>query len=326
MASARHARTWRSVEAVLAFSIHMGRALSAAVCIALSCACSARPGGGAAPADEAGSSSAGSDGARAPAGGSGPSAAQGGRVGEPSGPFQPPRELREVDSGYPLVVPSAGACPAGTAPSERFTCTDVPFCYCEHVCGAGCGAGEVCAPASDPSGAAACSCHAALEATEGGCVWRGLLADGSFDDAGAWRLYAESASGSASAEIAEGKLELRVTQRCSFAWAGSVARLPASTELPEGAALVVDYRAIGEASDREAIVSARLAATSVGPLDLSGRPAVLRTCAALTDYPTLALLELYIEVYGACADPVDVELSVDDVRLEADPSCGPRAR
>ena len=304
----------------------------AGVWIATLCACSARPsdegelasdqGGG----GRGGSSAASGSASIAGGGAVGSPTPSVGSPGEPSGPPQPPRELSEVDSGYPLVVPTAGACPAGTAPSERFTCTDVPYCFCEYVCSPACGQGEVCAPSSDPSGDAACGCHAALEASEGGCAWRGLLADGSFDDPAAWRLYARSTSDNASAELTAGRLELRVTQRCGYAWAGAVARLPASTQLSEGAALVFDYRASGDASDREAVVSARLGGAGVGPLDLSGSPAVMRNCAVLAEYPRLDLLELYIETYGACADPVDIELSVDNVRLEADPSCGPRTR
>lgn len=57
----------------------------------------------------------------------------------------------------------------------------------------------------------------------------------------------------------------------------------------------------------------------------------MRHCAALGEHPRLELLELlelYIESYGACADPVDLSLSlsVDDVRLEADPGCAPQTR
>jgi hypothetical protein len=153
-----------------------------------------------------------------------------------------------------------------------------------------------------------------------------LLADGGFDDPSSWRLFARSSSESASAELTNGRLELSVTQRCGYAWGGAVARLPANTQLPDGAALVFDYRATGDASDREALASARLGGTGVGPLDLSGRPAVMRNCVVLAEYPTLELLELYVETYGACADPVDFELSVDNVRLEADPSCSVRTR
>lgn len=311
----------------------MGLPLRAGVWIALACACSARPGGDELPASEQGGAglggSASATGSAGVAGG-GPvgSAAPGAASpGEPSELPLPPRELLEVDSGYPLAVPTAGACPAGTAPSERFTCTDVPYCFCEYVCNPACGAGEVCSPASEPGGAATCGCHPALEASEGGCVWRGLLADGSFDDPAAWRLYARSASENASAEVANGRLELSVTQRCGYAWGGAAARLPASTQLPEGAALVFDYRATGDASDREASVLVRLGGTgAVEPLDLSGSPAVMRSCAVLSEFPKLDLLEFYIETYGACTDPVDFALSIDNVRLEADPRCAPRTR
>jgi len=309
----------------------MGLRRRAGVWIATLCACSARPSDEGAPApDEGGAGRGGSAAASGSANVAGGGAVGSptpsvGSPGEPSGPPQPPRELSEVDSGYPLAAPSAGACPAGTAPSERFTCTDVPYCFCEYVCNPACGSGEVCSPSSEPSGDAACGCHAALEGSEGGCVWRGLLADGSFDDPASWRLYARSTSNNASAELTAGKLELSVTQRCGYAWGGAVARLPANTQLPEGAALVFDYRATADAADREARVSARLGGTgSVEPLDLSGNPATMRHCALLLEYPKLELLEFYIETYGTCADAVDYELSVDNVRLEADPSCAPR--
>lgn len=260
----------------------------AGVWIALLGACSARPGSEG-PPPEPGQDEIGVAGAAAAAGGVGSSG--------PSVLPQPPRELTEVDPGYPLEMPIQGVCPGGTAPSERFLCTDVPYCRCEYVCSPACGAGEVCSPASDRgAGAATCGCHAALEASESGCVWRGLLADGSFDDPASWRLYARSTSETASAEVTGGRLELSVTQRCGYAWGGSVARLPASTQLPDGAALVFEYRATGDALDREATVSARLGGTgNAEALDLSGDPSVMRHCAALVEYPRLELLEFYIE-------------------------------
>jgi hypothetical protein len=301
------------------------------VCVAASCACSARPGGelagdeARAGASAAGNASSTSNGGSAAVGSSGPS---GPSAGMPSGPPQPPRELMEVDSGYPLETPVLGVCPAGTAPSERFVCTDVPYCRCEYVCSPACGAGEVCSPASAPGGAATCGCHAALDESEGGCVWRGLLEDGTLDDVTAWRLYSRSSDAdvpeNASAEVRDGRLELRVSQRCSYAWGGAVARLPASTQLPEGAALVFDYRALGVTSDDGSGIQVRLNGSGLGALDLSGRSAVMQSCVALDEYPRLALLEFEIQANGTCADEVALELSIDNVRLEAEPSCGPR--
>jgi hypothetical protein len=297
--------------------------------MALACACSARPGSEWAPSNEEGRGVGGSaaaeggvgDASTDTVGTGGPSA---GSPVAPSGPPAPPRELSEVDSGYPLVAPTRGTCPAGTAPSERFTCTDVPFCRCEYVCSPACGEGEVCMPASDAAGPATCACHAALEPSEGGCVWRGLLADPGFDDVAAWRLHAQSSSEGASAEVRDGTLELRVSQRCSYAWGGAVARLPADTELPGGAALVFEYRAVGAASDDGFGIQARLNGVGTSPLDPSGRSALLRSCVSLDVYPRLALLEFEVQALGTCAERVELGLSIDNVRLEAEPSCGPR--
>ena len=241
------------------------------------------------------------------------------------GPPRPPRELARVETGYPLLIPVDGTCPAGTAPAPAaIQCTDVPICACEYVCSPACAIGMVCGPdALDPLAPATCTCHPALEPTPEGCVWPGLLADSGFDDPAAWRLWAVSTSDSAIAELAAGRLELSITQRCAYAWAGSIARLPPRSEFPAGAALVFDYRATGNAADTNARILARL--DSLGfdvPLDLSGSPAQFRACAQLRDMPWQTLLELSIEAYGTCAERVPYSFSVDDVRLEADPSCG----
>ena len=179
-------------------------------------------------------------------------------------------------------------------------------------------------PAGAAGGAASCQCHGALEASDGGCVWRGLGPDPSFDDASSWRLYARSVSGDgAAAEVSEGRLQLSVAQRCGYAWAGTAARLPAASQLPAGAALVFDYRAASDAPDASSAIGLRLQGLQAGaPLDLSGSPAQMRRCISLPEEPRLALLELSIESNGTCAEAVSYELEVDNLRLEADPSCG----
>ena len=127
----------------------------------------------------------------------------------------------------------------------------------------------------------------------------------------------------ASAELSEGQLALNVTQRCSYAWGGTVARLPGRAQLPEGAALVFDYRAVGVAGDESAFIGFGLEGVqSAAPIDLSGRPSQMRACVGLRDDPWLTLLSFEIQANGVCAERVEYELSIDDVRLEADPSCG----
>ena len=100
--------------------------------------------------------------------------------------------------------------------------------------------------------------------------------------------------------------------------------MPATTQLPDGAALVFEYRALGAATDAGSGIYARLNGVGTSALDLSGRPAVLRSCVSLEPYPRLALLEFGVEANGTCGDRVDFELSIDNVRLEAEPDCGPR--
>ena len=291
----------------------------AGLCLAVLWACSARPGGGERLDTDEAVTGASPSSASPPGVGASPTSSA---EGSPLGPPQPPPELRSVDSGHHVVLPLGGACPAGTLPSERVQCTDVPYCACEYVCSPGCGPDEVCAPgaADDPP---ACACHGALEATESGCVWRGLVADPSFDDPTAWGFNAQSTTNAARAEVSDGRLELRITQRCSYAWGGTVARLPARAQMPDGAALVFDYTATSDVEDADPDIAFQLDEANGGtPLDRSGRPAVMRTCVALHDAPWLSVLGFQVQAFGACAPPVDIGISIDNVRLEADPSCG----
>ena len=233
--------------------------------------------------------------------------------------------LASVDPGYPLAGAVDRACPAGTRETQSFDCIyekrggPPPPCACEYVCTPGCGAGEVCTP--DDSGAVSCQCHAALEPSASGCSWSGLLQNGTFDGAQGWELQREGGGVAPVARIDAGELELSVTERCGLAWAGTTARLPARDQFPEGAALVFDYSARG------AIVSTHTFASALIDGFVAGQPlqpeenGSERRCVALRDRPWLASLEFRVQVGGVCGFPVDYALTVDNVRLEADPSC-----
>jgi hypothetical protein len=241
------------------------------------------------------------------------------------GPPSPQTARAPVDPGDALTAPVDRVCPAGTQETNDFDCLyekrggPPPPCACEYVCTPGCGAGETCAL----NGAAGtrCQCHPALEPNGGGCSWSGLLPNGNFESAQGWDLQTEGADGSAHVRIDAGQLQLSVSQRCALAWAGTTARLPARDQFPGGAALVFEYSAHGATVETHTLASALIDGFVPGLPLPAAEGATERRCAALRDRPRLASLEFRVQVGGNCGLPVDYALTVDNVRLEADPSC-----
>lgn len=230
-----------------------------------------------------------------------------------------------LDSGHALTAPVDRVCPAGTQETHEFECLyekrggPPPPCACEHVCTPGCAADERCVP--DEAGNTSCQCHPALQPSASGCSWSGLLPNDTLDGAQGWDLYTKGEEGATDARIDGGRLELSVKQHCGLAWAGTTARLPARDQFPDGAALVFEYSSRGANVEWHTLASALIDGFVPGLPLQPAEGATERRCVALRDRPWLASLEFRVQVAGACGVPVDYALSVDNIRLEADPSC-----
>jgi hypothetical protein len=230
------------------------------------------------------------------------------------GPPVGPPAFQDVDQEIPLESSTPdGACPAGTEYSGRFSPVDTPTFACEYVCSPACSTGEVCGPLASGAGNA-CTCRAAMEASASGCVWPGLIENGTFEDGASWVGWVQGASQVAAVE---GHLELRLTRRCSVAWAGALARLPPAELFPEGAALAFDYSVPGDV--RAYVKMEGLVAPELLPTSELTR---VRGCVSLTDIAWLSGLEFGLEADGLCSDVVDLRLSIDNIRFEAEPGCG----
>jgi hypothetical protein len=294
----------------------------------------------------------------APNGGAGGSTADQspGRAGVSTGPALPPpgppggvpNELLEVGAADPEPVPLEGACPAGSRPIVPEDCAipqsetqdagtsdgdqldkrgfRPPACTCEYVCSPGCSTGEVCAPEAPDSAGPTCSCHPALDPAVEGCVWTRFVDDGTFAGSSSeaepsWRLWTSGAEGASRAIVEAGRLELAVTSRCAYAWAGAVARVPARSAVSGGMALVFDYAASGGPLDSNTLLGISL----YGLVDDRAIPFTAggseRRCVQLNESPALALLQFEVSAYGACGESIDYRLTVEDVRLEPDPQC-----
>jgi len=231
--------------------------------------------------------------------------------------------LGEPNESRPEPVrPINGVCPAGTEP-DYGDCTDVPFCFCKYSCTPACDARHECQ--REASGTTnSCQCHPALTSSESACSWPGLLDNGGFDDCGGWSLIASCDQREAPiADIDAGRLVLRVPLRCMGAVATASARLPPRDEFPGGAALVFDYMAsaapASESLAEGAIVSLERA---FAVLLAVSEPTTVRLCVELGDTPLVTPLRFRMQIDGLCAERVDHELWVDNVRLEAEPGCG----
>ncbi len=272
-----------------------------------------------------------------------------GPVVPPAGPpGGVPNELIELESAVPQPEPFEGVCPAGSRAIVPEDCAVLesaapdggtsdaeqldkrgfrpPPCTCEYVCAPGCGTGEVCAPETPDSPSPTCSCHPALDRVGDGCVWTRFVADGAFDGTSSdgernWRLWTSGVEGASRAAVEGGRLELEVSSRCAYAWAGAVARVPARGALAQGVALVFDYSASGGPQDFNTGVRVSLNGLTEDrsiPFTSAGTE---RRCVTLYEDPSLAMLQFEVSVYGTCGESPDYRLTVDNVRLEPDPLC-----
>lgn len=189
----------------------------------------------------------------------------------------------------------------------------------EYVCTPRCGSGEVCAPGEADE--IRCRCHPALEPSADGCTWSALLADGTFESGQGWYVEHESQDRQTDSRIESGQLELLVKRRCRETRARSDARLPARDQFPEGAALVFDYSARGVPVEPHTLATVLIDGFLEGQPLQPAEASTDRRCVPLRDQPWLASLEFLVQVGGNCGLLVDYALSVDNIRLEADPSC-----
>ncbi len=229
-----------------------------------------------------------------------------------------PGSVVRVDHGYPLIDPVDGVCPDNTVPSERFRCTDVEFCHCEYECAPGCAEGEVCGPTPDDADPTTCSCHAALQPTDAGCVWQGLLET---EPDVAWTLDSTGEPEKSSATVVDGVVHLELFSRCASAAAGAVARLPSSDAHSSPMALVMDYEASGTPIDDGGITLSLRGVEHAPEFIADGEQHELRRCMSLSPFPQLAALELSVYAFGLCAEPLSLSLSFSNVRVEPDDTC-----
>lgn len=123
------------------------------------------------------------------------------------------------------------------------------------------------------------------------------------------------------AEVGDGVLHLEVEEGCHTIFAQTVARLPSADIFPDGAALVFDYKARGEAAEYQPMPnSVSMAARSSGLIP-SAEPKQHRLCVRLDPYPLLVELTFAVEKLGLCDEEAPAELSVSNLRLEADEEC-----
>jgi hypothetical protein len=157
------------------------------------------------------------------------------------------------------------------------------------------------------------------------CRWVSLLDNGSFDGCDGWTLSTRFANDSAQvwAEMGQGWLHLGTNHLCNTASASAIARIPPRDEFPDGAALVVTYRA----AETGAVVANQYPPITVNlearmrPLPPSATTTEYRECLTLSERPRLATVSLSVQTAGACMTSVWAELWVESVRLEADPNC-----
>ncbi len=214
----------------------------------------------------------------------------------------------EVDPGYPGQDPVGQSCAAGYEPEPRVEC-DGALCWCQPICEPGCGNLEVC-------GGDACECHPSYSGSAGACTWSSIVANESFGSCDGWTFVGGGDDPAARlAELKGERLHLAVTSPCNMVAAQTVARLPDAAELGGGAALVFDASAKDGTDPFVMIDGVR------NDLTLSVEPSTQRVCVPLGS-PKLVNLAFAIEAYGLCEDTIDTAFWVDQVRLEADATCG----
>jgi hypothetical protein len=226
-----------------------------------------------------------------------------------------------VDPHLGLVPTDGDACPAGAEPHPDLGCADVAGpCGCRLICDGGCSAQQLCV---DDGGEPSCTCHPSYEPTESGCAYAGVVASPELDDDEGWCLItSNNEPGGATAEIADGELVLRVTQLCSAAVAETVARLPARSDMPSGAALLMEYLATEATPDQGQPYGFQVhLGSTFSDVPAAAEAGEYRHCVRLEPYAQLTSLAITAQALGACARSVDWELRVSALRLVEDPTC-----
>lgn len=233
-------------------------------------------------------------------------------------------------NGHYTVPPNDLDCPPGTVEFDSYCSFTVAPCACHFVCPEACGPREVCVPVEKQDGTGSvgdhCECHGAFEGEPGACEWSddNFLENPDFVDCEGWKFFGDDGTAPypVKVEVLDEQLHLEAG-RCQEARAVARARIPDAAAFPEGAALVFRYRFEAAEVLGQSTVSFGLWPLAGQSLEETGPEMVEhRVCLDLNEIGIIGSLRFEMEGLGLCASPLTMDLTVDDIRLEADPACG----